>query len=161
MFTFNYEEEKKERKMEIPMDYIFQKPKINPDHIPGRKDLIQFFNRKKLQQYVEMFPKTVNFAFFKTMGEDDFSEYGILPESNDMQVLLKAVNDAQLEEEAEDQKVIIYYVILFLSQLGLQWWGSDFFNSLDGVLSQVLLKVVSMFTKIYLIGFKLSQFLTS
>ena len=93
--------------MEIPPDYKFEKPRFNPNQIPGRKDLIEYFNRKHITRYFEMFPKTVNFAFFKTMGEDDFQEYGISPDSVDMQIMLDAVRQAQEEEEAEDEQVII------------------------------------------------------
>ena len=82
------------------MLYTFERPEINPNEIPGRKDLVDYFNRKDIMKYLEIFPKTVNFAFFKTMGEDDFMEYGISKES-DMTILMDAVTQAQEEEDAE------------------------------------------------------------
>lgn len=86
-----------------PLSYRFEKPKINPDEIPGRKDLVQFFIQNNIVKYLEIFPKTVNFAFFKTMCEDDFGEYGINKE-DDMKILLAAVDKAVDEEEAEDEE---------------------------------------------------------
>ena len=91
--------------------YKFKKPRINPDTIPGRKDLVDFFKRKKIEQYLEIFPKTVNFAYFKTMNEDDFTEYGISSKT-DMKVLTDALQQAQLEEEAEDNEVTIYLLFI-------------------------------------------------
>ena len=79
----------------------FEKPNITADMIPGRNDLVEFFHQKNIIQYLEIFPKTVNFAYFKTMDSDDFEEYGITnPE--DMTILLNAVKQAVDEEEAED-----------------------------------------------------------
>ncbi|XP_057299989.1 microtubule-associated serine/threonine-protein kinase 2-like isoform X2 [Hydractinia symbiolongicarpus] len=92
--------------MEVPM-YQFEKPRINPDQIPGRKDLLDYFKRKQIEKYLEIFPKTVNFAFFKTMSEDDFQEYGI-SDDNDMQILLDAVAQAQAEEDAEEEAELLF-----------------------------------------------------
>ena len=84
--------------------FKLEKPKINPDAIPGRKDLLEFFNRKGLAKFIEVFPLTVNFDFFKTMGEDDFIEYGVTKEE-DLQTLLDAVKQAQDEEDNETDEV--------------------------------------------------------
>ena len=81
----------------------FEKPNITADMIPGRNDLVEFFHRKNIHQYLEIFPKTVNFAYFKTMDSDDFEEYGI-SNHDDMNMLLNAVKQAVEEEEAEDEK---------------------------------------------------------
>ena len=70
--------------------------------IPGRKDLVDFFCRKGIDKYLEIFPKTVNFAYFKTMDGDDFEEYGI-SNREDMDILLNAVKQAQDEEDAEEE----------------------------------------------------------
>eukprot|EP00794_Sanderia_malayensis_P007823 gene7823-8672_t len=80
--------------------FKLEKPKINPDDIPGRKDLVEFFERKNLNKYLDVFPKTVNFDFFKTMSEDDFTEYGVSTDE-DIEVLLDAVKQAQDEEDRE------------------------------------------------------------
>ena len=81
----------------------FEKPNITADMIPGRNDLVEFFDRKGIHQYLEIFPKTVNFAYFKTMDSDDFEDYGIT-NLEDMNILLNAVKQAVEEEEAEDAK---------------------------------------------------------
>lgn len=81
----------------------FEKPNITADMIPGRNDLVEFFQRKGIHQYLEIFPKTVNFAYFKTMDSDDFEDYGITNQE-DMNILLNAVKQAVEEEEAEDEK---------------------------------------------------------
>ena len=91
--------------MAFPTSFKFEKPKINPDEIPGRRDLVEFFKRKSMEMYLEMFPKTVSFPFFKTMGEDDFTEYGVATDSVDMQILLDAVRQAVQEEEDEDKRI--------------------------------------------------------
>ena len=70
--------------------------------IPGRKDLVDFFKRKGIEKYLEIFPKTVNFAYFKTMDSDDFEDYGI-SKTEDMDILVNAVQQAVDEEEAEEQ----------------------------------------------------------
>ncbi|XP_066936599.1 microtubule-associated serine/threonine-protein kinase 3-like isoform X2 [Clytia hemisphaerica] len=82
--------------------YNFEKPKITSDMIPGRKDLVDFFCRKGIDKYLEIFPKTVNFAYFKTMDGDDFEEYGI-SNREDMDILVSAVKQAQDEEDAEEE----------------------------------------------------------
>lgn len=92
--------------------YQFEKPRINPDQIPGRKDLLDYFKRKQIEKYLEIFPKTVNFAFFKTMSEDDFQEYGI-SDDNDMQILIDAVAQAQAEEDAEEEAEVLSKMLLF------------------------------------------------
>ena len=84
--------------------FKLEKPKIDPNAIPGRKDLLEFFHRKCLSKFIEVFPKTVNFDYFKTMGEDDFVEYGITKEE-DIQILLDAVKQAQDEEDNEQDGV--------------------------------------------------------
>ena len=92
---------------ETAIMYRFEKPEINPDDIPGRKDFINFLKENKLTKYLEAFPETVNFGYFKTMGEDDFiTECGISDE-NDIEILLNAVHQAQEEEEeAEEQSQV-------------------------------------------------------
>ncbi len=85
---------------QVPFPFNLEKPKIDPNEIPGRKDLVEFFERKKLSKYLEVFPKTVNFDFFKTMSEDDFTEYGVTKDE-DMEILLDAVKQAQDEEDSE------------------------------------------------------------
>ena len=87
--------------------FKLERPKIDPDAIPGRKDLLEFFNRKELSKYIEVFPLTVNFDYFKTMGEDDFLEYGVTKEE-DLQTLLDAVKQAQDEEDNETDEVSYY-----------------------------------------------------
>lgn len=84
--------------------FKLEKPKIDPNEIPGRKDLLAFFNREGLSKFIEVFPLTVNFDFFKTMGEDDFVEYGVTKEE-DLQTLLSAVKQAQDEEDNETDEV--------------------------------------------------------
>ena len=84
--------------------FKLEKPKIDPDDIPGRKDLLDFFNRNGLSKFIEVFPRNVNFGFFKTMGEDDFTEYGVTNEA-DLQTLLDAVKQAQDEEDNETDEV--------------------------------------------------------
>ena len=91
--------------MAFPTNFKFEKPKINPDEIPGRRDLVEFFKKNGMEMYLEMFPKTVSFPYFKTMGEDDFIEYGVATESDDMLKLLDAVRQAVQEEEDEDQRI--------------------------------------------------------
>lgn len=82
--------------------------------IPGRKDLVEFFHRQNISKYLEIFPKTVNFAYFKTMDADDFQDYGISLEE-DMEILLNAVNQACKEEDEEedgDCDVSLYFRFL-------------------------------------------------
>lgn len=89
--------------MESNLLYKFEKPKITPDMIPGRKDLVEFFQRKGISKYLEIFPKTTNFAYFKTMDTDDFEGYGISLQ-DDMNVLLNAVQQACDEEDEEEER---------------------------------------------------------
>ena len=90
--------------MAFPSAFKFEKPKINPEEIPGRRELVQFFKDKNIEMYLEMFPKNVDFGFFKTMDEDDFTEYGVPTDSPAMRVLVDAVKIAVEEEEAEEAK---------------------------------------------------------
>lgn len=87
-----------------PFPFKLEKPKIDPSAIPGRKDLLNFFNREGLSKFIEVFPLTVNFDFFKTMGEEDFIEYGVTKEG-DLHMLLSAVKQAQEEEDNETDEV--------------------------------------------------------
>ena len=87
--------------MEHTLPFILEKPKIDPNRIPGRKDLVEFFDRQGLNRYLNRFPETVNFGYFKTMSDDDFMEYGIT-EDEDIQILLEAVNKACKEEEESE-----------------------------------------------------------
>ena len=82
--------------------FKLERPKIDPNEIPGRKELLEFFSRKNLSKFIEVFPLTVSFDFFKTMGEDDFNEYGICDEE-DVKILLDAVKQAQDEEDNETE----------------------------------------------------------
>ncbi len=84
--------------------FKLEKPKIDPKDIPGRRDLVDFFTRNEISKYLEIFPLTVNFDFFKTMSEDDFMEYGVTKDE-DIQVLVAAVKQAQDEEDNEEQGV--------------------------------------------------------
>ena len=112
---------------ETTIMYRFEKPEINPDDIPGRKDFINFFKENDLTKYLKAFPETVNFGYFKTMGEDDFiTECGITDE-NDIEILLNAVHQAQEEEEeeAEEQSQVnnrslnIMYVLYCIARLDI------------------------------------------
>ena len=91
-----------------PFPFKLEKPKIDPNAIPGRKDFIDFFERKAMTEYIEVFPLTVNFDFFKTMNEDDFMEYGV-SKTEDIQVLLDAVKQAQDEEDNEEEVCCIFF----------------------------------------------------
>lgn len=90
--------------------YNFEKINRNMDQIPGRQDLVSFFERNNISKYLEIFPKTVNFAYFKTMSEDDFNEYGVSNE-NDMKVLINAVEKAVSEEDQDE--VTFSYKLMF------------------------------------------------
>ena len=85
--------------------YNFEKLNRNADQVPGRQDLVSFFERMEISKYLEIFPKTVNFAYFKTMSEEDFNEYGITND-NDMKILINAVEKAVLEEEQEEVEFV-------------------------------------------------------
>ena len=102
-------------------DFQFEKPQINPDDIPGRRELVDFFKRQSLNKYLECFPKSFALPYFRTMSEDDFMEYGIV-EDSDIQLLLEAVNKAQLEYESQEPEVNIPCNCLYnMSQKLLTW----------------------------------------